>query len=408
MTNLTKTIDMPDGWIENPKTKEVKPTSLPVGLWVKTLKTLGNKLRFNLITLAPELNGVPFQPDDLDTLYCHLGERGYSISQSQCRDAVVYAAMKNSYNPVVEELEWIENNDDIKPVDIDKLATEYLATNSELDDAKLAACLIGGIARAFDHGCKMDYVLCLKGKQGIKKSEFWRILAGDYFCETQQETLKDLRLSMNTCWIFEYPEIETLTSRKDVVAIKSLITQQKDSFRVPYGSGIGVYPRKSILVGSLNEDEFLRDKTGNRRFWIIELPQDPDIGEQLDIDKLTRDRDRILKAAILAYRSGKLPMLTLEQEVESKRQNLNYESEHTFQSAVEQTVRKWKNSKFSSKSILIDSELRTEATITQKDMNDIAAILRSLGYVRDKNQTTNSITKERSRLWSLAQNTHSG
>ena len=59
------------------------------------------------------------------------------------------------------------------------------------------------------------------------------------------------------------------------------------------------------------------------------------------------------------------------------------------------------------KSILIDSELRTEATINQKDMNDVAAILRGLGYVRDKNQTTNSITKERSRLWSLAQSTHS-
>ena len=321
---------------------------------------------------------------------------------------MLYAAKQNSYNPVVEELEYIENNSDIKPINLDKVATDYLGTNSELDDAKLSACLVGAIARALDHGCKMQYVLCLKGKQGLKKSEFWRILAGDYFCETQQETLKDLRLSMNTCWIFEYPEIETLTSRKDVGAIKSLITQQKDSFRVPYGAGIGVYPRKSILVGSLNEDEFLRDKTGNRRFWIIELPQDPDIGEQLDIDKLTRDRDRILKAAILAYRSGKLPMLTLEQEVESKRQNLNYESEHPFQSAVEQQVRKWKNSKFSTKSILIDSELRTEATITQKDMNDVAAILRSLGYVRDKNQTTNSITKERFRLWSLAQNTHSG
>ena len=51
MTNLTKTIDMPDGWIENPKTKEVSPTRLPVGLWVKTLLTLENKLRFNLITL---------------------------------------------------------------------------------------------------------------------------------------------------------------------------------------------------------------------------------------------------------------------------------------------------------------------------------------------------------------------
>ena len=330
MTDLTKTIDMPDGWIENPKTKERKPTSLPVGLWVKTLKTLGKKLRFNLITLTPELNGVPFQPEDLDTLYCHLGERGYSISDKDAKKAVLYAAMKNSYNPVVEELEWIENNEDIEPVDIDKLATEYLGTNSELDDAKLAACFIGAVARAFEHGCKMQYVLCLKGKQGIKKSEFWRIMAGDYFCETQQGDMKDLKMAVNCCWIYEYPEIETLTSRKDIGTVKSFITAQIDSFRPPYGSSQGKYPRKSILVGSLNEDEFLRDKTGARRYWIIELPFDPDLGEQIDIDKVVRDRERILKAAILAYRSGRLPMLTLEQEVQSKRQNLNYENEHPF------------------------------------------------------------------------------
>ena len=408
MTDLFKETGMIDGWEIVPKTGENKPSTLCTGLWVKELKNLGDKLKFNLITLTPEFDGVPFQPDDLDTLYCHLAESGYSIGQRQCRDAVVYAAMKNSYNPVVDELTWIENNEDIKPINLDKVATDYLGTSSDLDDAKLAACFVGAVARAFDHGCKMQYVLCLKGKQGIKKSEFWRVMAGDYFCETQQDNLKDLKLAVGCTWIYEYPEIEALTSKKDQAAVKSLITAQIDSFRPPYGGSMGNYPRKSILVGSLNEDEFLRDKTGSRRFWIIDLPQDPDIGQQLDIDKLIRDRDRILKAAILAYRSGRLPMLTLEQEVQSKRQNLNYENEHPFQSAVEQTVRKWQNSKFSTKSILIDAELRTESTITQKDMNDIAAILRGLGYVRDRNQTTNSITKERSRLWSLAQSTHSG
>ena len=404
MTDLTKTIDMPDGWIENPKTKEVKPTSLPVGLWVKTLKTLGNKLRFNLITLTPELNGVPFQPDDLDTLYCHLGERGYSISQSQCRDAVVYAAMKNSYNPVVEELEWIENNDDIKPVDIDKLATEYLATNSELDDAKLAACLIGGVARAFDHGCKMDYVLCLKGKQGIKKSEFWRIMAGDYFCETQQGDMKDLKMAVNCCWIYEYPEIETLTSRKDIGTVKSFITAQIDAFRPPYGSSQGKYPRKSILVGSLNEDEFLRDKTGARRYWVIELWQDADLGEFIDIDKVTRDRERILKAAILAHRSGRLPMLTLMQQSQSNRQNLKYENEHPFQSAIEQRVKVYGKEEFSIKNLLLEAKLRSDIDkITQKDMNDVSGILRGLGYITTKGQKMDKKIKARARMWKLAQ-----
>lgn len=404
MTDFTKTIDMPDGWIENPKTKEVKPTSLPVLLWVKTLKTLGNKLRFNLITLSPELNGVPFQPDDLDTLYCHLGERGYSISEKDAKKAVIYAAMKYSYNPVVEELEWIENNTDIKPVDIDKLATEYLGTTSELDDAKLAACLIVGVARAFDHGCKMDYVLCLKGKQGIKKSEFWRILAGDYFCETQQDNMKDLKMAVGSCWIYEYPEIEILTTRKDVGTVKSFITSRTDGFLPPYGGSFGYYPRKSILVGSLNEDEFLRDKTGARRYWVIELWQDSDLGEFLDTDKLARDRERILKAAILAHRSGRKPMLTLMQQSQSNRQNLRYESEHPFQSAIEQRVKLYGKEEFSIKNLLLESKLRSDIDkITQKDMTDASGILRGLGYITTNKQKMDKKIKSRARMWKLAQ-----
>lgn len=400
MTDLTKTIDMPDGWIENPKTKERKPTSLPVGLWVKTLKTLGKKLRFNLITLTPEINGVPFQPDDLDTLYCHLGERGYGISEKDAKKGVLYAAMKNSYNPVVEELEYIENKSDIEPVDIDKLATEYLGTNSELDDAKLAACFIGAVARAFDHGCKMQYVLCLKGKQGIKKSEFWRIMAGDYFCETQQGDMKDLKMAVNCCWIYEYPEIETLTSRKDIGTVKSFITAQIDSFRPPYGSSQGKYPRKSILVGSLNEDEFLRDKTGARRYWIIELPFDADLGEFIDIDKVTRDRERIIKAAILAHRSGRLPMLTLMQQSQSNRQNLKYENEHPFQSTIEHRVKLYGKEEFSIKNLILEAQLRSDiGSITQKDINDVATMLKGLGYVKGKQGSG----KSRARTWKLAQ-----
>ena len=398
MTDLTKTIDMPDGWIENPKTKEVSPTRLPVGPWVKTLLTLENKLRFNLITLAPELNGVPFQPEDLDTLYCHLGEKGYSITEKDAKKAVLYAAMKHSYNPVVEELEYIENKSDIKPVDIDKLATEYLGTNSELDDAKLAACFVGAVARAFDHGCQMDYVLCLKGKQGIKKSTFWRIMAGDYFCETQQDNMKDLKMAVGCCWIYEYPEIETLTSRKDVGTVKSFITSQIDGFRPPYGGSFGFYPRKSILVGSLNEDEFLRDKTGARRYWVIELPHDAELGEFIDIDKLIRDRERILKAAILAYRSGRKPMLTNIQ------QNLRYENEHPFQSAIEQRVKVYGQEEFSIKNLLLEAKLRSDIDkISQKDMNDVSGILRGLGYITTKGQKMDKKIKSRARMWKLAQ-----
>lgn len=409
MSDLIKLSKLPDGWIKDKDNPDkLKPSTLPTGLWIKALKNVGTKLRFNLVTLKPELNGIPFQPDDLETFYCLLADKGYKISKEHCKDAVIYAARLNCYNPIEEELLGIEINNNIEPVDIDKLATEYLGTNSELDDAKLAACFIGAVARGLNHGCQMDYVLCLKGKQGLKKSEFWRTITGEeYFAETQQENLKDLRMTMNCCWIFEYPEIEQLTSKKDVGSIKALITQRKDQFRPPYGGAVGTYPRKSILVGSLNEDEFLRDKTGNRRFWVIDLPFDPDMGEQLDIPKLKKDRERILKAAIIAYRGGRLPMLKLEQEKESKQQNTNYETQHPYQAAIEDVVKKWKDTEFSIIGLLHDARIKEHVKeVTQKDMNDVAGILKGLGYVK-AGQKMDSKTKTRARMWKLAQPTHS-
>ena len=396
MTDLVKLTDLDDGWIQNNRTGEVKPTSLPVGLWVKALKKLGNKLRFNLITLKPELNGIPFQPDDMDTLYCHLGEFGYSMTKQASKDGVLYAAMKNSYNPVVEELNYIETNENITPVGIDNLASEYLGTTDPLYDAMLAVALIGAVARALEHGCQMDYVICLKGEQGLKKSEFWRVLAGDYFCETQQEQQKDLRMAMNCCWIFEYPEIECFTRQKNSGSTKSLITQRNDDFRPPFASSMGKYPRKSILVGSLNENEFLVDKTGSRRFYIIDLPHNPDIGEQLDIDKLTRDRERIYKAAIIAHRNGRKPKLDLELQNESNRRNIDFEHEHPYQRRIETKLKQWGDIEFSIQGLIMDAQIKSyETDITQTDINEVAAIIKRLGYKK----TRQGSGKSRARLW---------
>jgi predicted P-loop ATPase len=242
----------------------------------------------------------------------------------------------------------------------------------------------------------MDYLTCLKGKQGIKKSTFWRTLGGEYFSDTMQKDIKDLRLCMNTCWLYEWAELEIWTSRSQQGTLKGLITQRVDDFRPPYYSSMGRFPRKSILVGSVNEDSFLRDKTGHRRYWIIEVDQ------MIDIDKVLNDRDSIWKAAVAAYRTGRLPMLSDHLEQQSLLNNQIYENEDPFLEPIQRKVESWnKGHKFSTRDVLIDSELRDGNKITPADMNNAARILKSLGCVRDKNQTRNSISGVRSRLWSL-------
>ena len=398
MGNIIKSWNIREGW--NPKKDGTQtPSILHIGTWSKLIKReIGQHLRFNEITMLAELYGKPIAPEILDELYIELGERGWTITKGQAKDALVKVARSNSYNPITEYLLDIEKDTNITPVDIDKISTNYLKTDNLLSDQMMANCLIGLVARAFEHGCQMDYLTCLKGKQGIKKSTFWRTLGGEYFSDTMQKDIKDLRLCMNTCWLYEWAELEIWTNRNQQGTLKALITQRVDDFRPPYYSSMGRFPRKSVLVGSVNEDSFLRDTTGARRYWIIEVNQ------MIDIDKVLRDRDAIWKAAVFAYREGRLPMLSEHQEQQSLLNNQCYENEDPFLEPIQRKIESWnKGYKFSTRNVLIDSELRDGNKITAADMQNAARILKELGCIRDKNQTKNPITGERPRLWSLPQ-----
>jgi len=399
MGNIIKSWKIKDGWKTSKKTMETYPSTLHVGVWAGMIKRdVGEHLKFNEITLLAELYGKPIEPEILDGLYIELGERGWEITKAKAKDAFIKVARSNSYNPIKKYLLEIENDQNILPVNIDKVATDFLKTDSPLADQMMAACLIGAVARALDHGCQMDSLTCLKGRQGIKKSTFWRTLGGEYFSDTQQKDIKDLRLCMNTCWIYEWAELEIWTTKNQQGTLKALITQRVDDFRPPYGSGMGRYPRKSILVGSVNEDSFLRDRTGSRRYWIIEVDQ------MIDIDLVIKERDNIWKAAINAYRKGREARLSDHAEQQSLLNNQIYENEDPFLEPIQRKVESWnKGHKFSTRDVLIDSELRDGNRITPADMNTAARILKSLGCVRDNHQTRNPITGERPRLWTLPQ-----
>ena len=157
-----------------------------------------------------------------------------------------------------------------------------------------------------------------------------------------------------------------MVSRKDQGNIKALITQRVDDFRPPYGSVISKHPRKSILVGTCNKDDFLRDETGSRRYWIIECGQKE--GEQINVDLVLEERDRIWKTALLAYRSGMKPMLSHELEKQSILQNENYEGEHPFEPAIQSALVKWGDYPFTIQQILIESGLRELNKIDKADV----------------------------------------
>ena len=383
------------GWKAVSRNGDVKQVTskLYVGQWSARLKQdLGSRLKFNDLTMLAEIDGQPIKGDEIKNVYIDLCERGWEISDTDARNGFIRAAKHNRYNPLQEYLLRIESDPNVVAADIDKLSTNYLKTEKKLYDSMLAACLIGDVNRAFERGCQMDYLLTLKGEQGIGKSTFWRTLAGDWFCDSYQESDKDLRLAIGTCWMFEIQELETMTTRKVAGKVKALITTREDVFRPPYGILTEKFPRGSIFVGSVNSDDFLRDDTGSRRFWIIEVES------RIDIEKVRSDRDAIWKAAVIAWRSGRKPDLERKELEESEQLNKGYESEHPFQIPLMDWLDSPKGqSEFTAHTALIESGIRTQEKVTNQDLRQCHIALRRIGYEPDKNQTR--IGKSRVRFW---------
>jgi predicted P-loop ATPase len=359
-----------------------KEKRLPPGqLAIKLRETLPGRLRFNELTLTPEIDAEPIPGHSLDDLYVALSERRWNIDKGKAVDAVLRVARENTYHPVVQYLEHIEQDDGIEPADFNTLASTYFGTNDPLYDEMLAATLVAAVARVMEPGCKFDSCSVLRGPQGIGKSTAWRTLASpDWFCDTPQANEKDLKLAIHTAWIYELAELDAITGRKEAAEVKAVLSSPVDHFRPPYARTSEKHPRRSILVATCNRDDFLRDETGSRRFWVIEINQ------PIDNNGLRDARDRIWRAAVLAYRAGRLPILSPLSQVESERRNLGYAPEHPWLALL----LRWMPSapsEFTSDQALIGSGCVGDNRIERKHQNEVAPLLKSLGFIRDQHQS---------------------
>ncbi len=360
--------------------------------------------RFNDLTRRIEFAGEAIEEDRAAVFYAKLQTHGYKISSQHTTDAVLDVAYDGRYHPVREYLDAVAGAGDVAPVDLDSIASTYLGTSDPLADSMLRKALIGAVARVYDPGCQFDSVCVLRGKQGIRKSSFWKVLASPgWFNCTAPDSDKDLILNIHSCWIFELAELENITGKREVGQLRNLITTSTDLIRVPYGKTTAPYPRRSILVGSVNGDAFLRDDEGSRRFWVIECPQDFDRGELIDVDRACRDRDAIWKAAVLAYRAGERPYLDHAEQVDSNRRNGRYEQEHPWTAQLDAWARRRGTEPFTTAEALICSGCRIDGQVGRREEMEASAVLKKLGLQREAHASRTS-NGGRSRRWhNLAQ-----
>lgn len=155
---------------------------------------------------------------------------------------------------------------------VDTLLTDYLgAEDTAYTRASIRKVLVAAVARVFRPGVKFDCMIILAGNQGIGKSTFWKNLGLNWYSDSLSTFEgKEASELLQGYWIIEVGELAGL-NRSEMNTIKGFLSKQEDIYRAPYGRRTIPHPRRCILVGTTNDTEFLRDKTGNRRFWPIDL-----------------------------------------------------------------------------------------------------------------------------------------
>ena len=310
-----------------------------------------------------------------------------SIGKDKVIDAVETVAKESVISPVRYYLEELKDRIDWNPsahsAKLPRMFLDYFGTIEDAglpgaDPKYLAAVavkfMISAVARALSPGCKVDTMLVLEGGQGAGKSSAARILAGaEYFSDNLPAMgTKDASDHVRGKWIVEVGELSAM-QKSEIEVTKAFISRQEEKFRPAYKRKEVTYKRRCVFVGTTNQDAYLRDETGNRRFWPVPIGA-------INLKALKRDRDLLWAEALYRYRKGEKWYLTedegkLAAEVQQDRvsediwqEKLSIKLEDITEISIAEAAER----------IGLDT-----ANIKRADQNRITASLRGLGFERE-------------------------
>lgn len=239
-------------------------------------------LEGRLWSLSDPINGDPWS-DSHDTAIRAVieapttqGGYGIKVSDRDLRGAIDTAAQSHAFHPVRKAL-MQETWDGQKRAEM--MFIDYLGCpDTPYHRAASMMTLLGAVARVFEPGHKFDFVPILEGVQGKGKSTFIRVLALDWYNELTGDISdpKEMVEVMQGSWIMEIGELSSM-HRSEVNELKAFVSRTHDKTRLAYERRARTYARQCIFIGSTNDQEYLRDMTGGRRYWPIKCHLDGQI-----------------------------------------------------------------------------------------------------------------------------------
>lgn len=233
-------------------------------------------LRFNQLSYSPEhiVNGKVerWQDKDDSKARFYIEQKYHIHNREKLDDALRILFAEREYHPIkqiIEAVEW-DGVSRIQELFVKWLKCENTPYIREVTRLVFA----GGIHRLYNAGCKFDDVAVLIGtKQGEGKSTFarWLAIQDEFFTEvTEIEGQKGIE-AIEGAWICEIAELLAVTKSKEVEAVKSYITKLVDRYRRPFDRRTTDHKRQCVFIGTTNKEQFLTDKTGNRRWYPVKV-----------------------------------------------------------------------------------------------------------------------------------------
>jgi predicted P-loop ATPase len=305
-----------------------------------------------------------------------------TIGRGVVHDVIDFRAHEGRFHPVrdyLDQLHW-----DGKP-----RVGQWLSSYLGVDDSEYAAeigrmFLVAVVARIYQPGCQMDYMLILEGPQGEFKSTSCKILAGEYFSDNLPDIAsagKDVSQHLRGKWIIEISELNAM-SRAESAQLKSFISRTTERYRRSYGRKESVEPRQCVFIGTTNKSVYLRDETGARRYWPVKTGS-------IDLDGLRRDRDQLFAEAVQLFRQGVQwwPDKAFEAQFIKPEQEERYETD-----SWEAPIADYLETLLTSSKVTISQVAKSaldfvsDARIGTADTRRISAVMERMGWKRAPRQ----------------------
>lgn len=303
-----------------------------------------------------------------------------NVPTLKVHEALVAIAKRHAFHPVrsyLESLSW-DGRPRLEHFPFTYLGTPYSPIVSEL----FYRWAVSAVARIMRPGCKVDTCLILVGEQGTKKSSaFAELATRPWFSDTPVNLgSKDAFEQLAGVWIYELAELDSVR-RAETSATKAFISAPVDHYRPSYGRCVITVERQCVFVGSTNEQEFLSDPTGSRRFW----PVRTSITGPILLERIAQDRDQLWAEAVCLYNSAVPWWLDVASERELAALSETYQQHESW----DDPVRTWLQGRYNVTvfDILTGALEIEKGRINRADQMRVASILRRLAWTKERRGT---------------------